>query len=261
MIENREELNSLQENQPNIYTELEPLVIPGPKITKKQRNIRRCKIFIVFCVLILWGMEYLTGLKMPHRDDSYYVQKKLTQYLEKRYGEKFVLKNLEYWYNDGVQMVGYPKDAIDEQHKFIVQGYFNKWGRMDCYDTYNMVNFIPKYEEYLKTIVGKYYDEFTLRLEMYQDRCLNDDLPADIKLEDFQKPDWKTGAGEVYISLPPGTSMENYKKLILELSDCYYKGRVYIEVEQNKKDGKPSKKCEEYCAYVYSNTYVSYDEY
>ena len=127
------------QNQQSHNTEQEVFVLKDTGIKTKKKIPVGYKILITIAVLFVAGICYLCSIvfikaynKSKSRDE-FYVQQEVLEYLKERYNEEFVVV-----YNRGmgpaynyVQLYAYPKEYKDEKHKFEIQGYYNKWGKLD----------------------------------------------------------------------------------------------------------------------------------
>lgn len=172
--------------------ELEPIVMKDVGIRPKKKISIGYIILIIIVVLIIAGILgifsifFLKGYNKSRYKDEFYVQQEALEYLEKRYDEEFIVM-----YNRGmgpaynyVQLYGYPKGYSDEKHKFEIQGYYNKWGKLDYYDSYVMVKLTDEYEAYLDKIIGEYFNEYKLYLTL-DSEWLTSNLSPNTRLEDL----------------------------------------------------------------------------
>ena len=182
-------------------TETEPFVITDTGIKPKRKISIGYKILIIIGFLIIVGIFTLCSIlfiKIYNKSkakDKFYVEQEVLKYLEERYNEEFVVM-----YNRGsgpaynyVQLYGYPKGYSDEKHKFEIQGYYNKWGKLEYYDSYVMVKLTDDYEAYIDPIIGEYFEEYKFYIE-FDSEWLTSNLPSDSKLEDL----WELRANEDY---------------------------------------------------------------
>ena len=127
--------------------------------------------------------------------DEFYLQQEVSEYLEERYNEEFIVmfnRGMSGAYNY-MQLYAYPMAYQDEMHKIEIQGYYNKWGKMDFYDDYVMIKLTEEYEAYIDPIIDEYFDEYKFYLD-FNAEWLTNNLPADTKLEDL----WELKANEDY---------------------------------------------------------------
>lgn len=190
MIQNGNQ--SMQNN--NMMEETETFVITDTGIKPKKKISIRYKILITIGFLIIVGIFTLCSIlfiKIYNKSkakDEFYVEQEVLKYLEERYNEEFVVM-----YNRGsgpaynyVQLYGYPKGYSDEKHKFEIQGYYNKWGKLEYYDSYVMVKLTDDYEAYIDPIIGAYFEEYKFYIK-FDSEWLTSNLPSDTKLEDLWK--------------------------------------------------------------------------
>lgn len=226
--------------------DLEPIVMKDVGIRPKKKISIGYIILITIAVLIIAGiffiflMFFLKVYNKSRYKDEFYVQQEAMEYLEKRYDEEFIVM-----YNRGmgpaynyVQLYGYPKGYSDEKHKFEIQGYYNKWGKLDYYDSYVMVKLTDDYEAYLDKIIGEYFNEYKLYLT-FNSEWLTNNLSPNTRLEDL----WKLGANVDY-PLPRAflylnsTEEKKYNdtvihKLSEQLQKANFRGLLSIRIYYN----------------------------
>ena len=195
------------------------------KARSKNKKVRNLFILLVMVLGALF-LFVLTNVvkfgivlhnKAKYRD-SEFVQQDIMNYLEDRYGEEFVMESYTgrgYSYNNYVQMYAYPKGREESRYKFQVQGYYNKKGEMEYFDTYVYQKLKEEYEERLDPYIAEYFDEYKYYLE-YNVEWVNSNLPADITLDEmleeggYYRP-------RLYIYIKPGIPMDQSKvKIICE---------------------------------------------
>ena len=214
--------------------QLEPFVM---KSEKKAGIGKKIGIFIliliVIFILFLIASVAIKSYNKSKCTDKFYVQQEALEYLQERYNEEFIVM-----YNRGmsgaynyVQLYAYPTTHRDEMHKIEIQGYYNKWGKLDYYDDYVMVKLTEEYETYVDGIIEQYYEEYKFFLE-FQGEWLTNNLPADTKLEDL----WELKANEDYplpalfVYMSPKEENNQYilKEFLESLKQKNYRGRVDI---------------------------------
>ncbi len=135
-----------------------------------------------------------------------------------------------------VSMEACPEGKEEPRYTFQVQGYPNKWGGLDYYDTYVMVRLNGEFEEYVGGFVGEYYDEYKLYIT-YVSEWVTNSLPVDTHLEDL----WELRANEDYplpwlvIYLPPESDESKIRDMVETLSQNHFKGSVQIAHIPNRK--------------------------
>ena len=159
-------MENQKENTPIDNTELwdlEPMRIqhtgnaPSAAFQSHKRLSIGTKLLLAFAaiagLIFLWFVS-VVFIRLHNRAkyrDSYYVQKEVREYLENRYDEKFVVmfnRGMGPAYNY-VQLFAYPQTNQDSKHKFEIQGYYNRWGKLDYFDSYVMVKLTDDYEAYI----------------------------------------------------------------------------------------------------------------
>ena len=181
--------------------EMEPVAMGtvGVKPDKKSGIGKKIGIFFLILIglLVLFFIATLM-IKSYNRSrykDEFYLQQEVKEYLEERYNEEFIVmfnRGMSGAYNY-MQLYAYPMAYQDEMHKIEIQGYYNKWGKLDYYDDYVMIKLTEEYEAYIDPIIDEYFDEYKFYLD-FNAEWLTNNLPADTRLEDL----WKLKANEDY---------------------------------------------------------------
>ena len=235
-MENKENNTSpIQEKeQVNMHTE----AYAGKKAVLKKRICIGIGIFVG--IVLIMGIIVWIGnrIRIQNNINKYknqdFVQQEMLRYLEERYGEKFVMQSFTgygYSYSNYAEMKACPEGQEDEEHTFQVQGYYNKDGAMDFYDTYVMVRLLKDYEAYLDPIIGEYFDEYKFYMTVSAEWVTNS-LPPDTTLEDL----WEMTAGVDYpiptisIYLPPKESIINFEKMVEGLSKKLFRGDIGVKL-------------------------------
>ena len=181
--------------------EMEPVVMGTVGVKPDKRASVGKKIGIFFLILIgLLVLFFIATLMIKSYNrsrykDEFYLQQEVSEYLEERYNEEFMVmfnRGMSGAYNY-VQLYAYPIAYQDEMHKIEIQGYYNEWGKMDFYDDYVMIKLTEEYEAYIDPIIDEYFDEYKFYLD-FNAEWLTNNLPADTKLEDL----WEMRANEDY---------------------------------------------------------------
>lgn len=181
--------------------EMEPMVTTNIEENQRKKGGLKKVILTIFCVIIGLAVLYLIaslGIKSYNRSrykDEFYLQQEVQEYLEERYNEEFIVmfnRGMSGAYNY-VQLYAYPIAYQDEMHKIEIQGYYNKWGKLDYYDDYVMIKLTEEYEAYIDPIIDEYFDEYKFYID-FNSEWLTNNLPADTKLEDL----WGLKANEDY---------------------------------------------------------------
>ena len=210
----------------------------GKKAVLKNRICIGIGIFVG--IVLIMGIIVWIGnrIRIQHNINKYknqdFVQQEMLRYLEERYGEKFVMQSFTgygYSYSNHAEMKACPEGQEDEEHTFQVQGYYNKDGTMDFYDTYVMVRLLKDYEAYLDPIIGEYFDEYKFYMTVSAEWVTNS-LPPDTTLEDL----WEMTAGVDYptpnllINVAPGQSvdLEKVHQVCEGLREKKLRGRISI---------------------------------
>ena len=181
--------------------EMEPVAMGtvGVKPDKKSGIGKKIGIFFLILIglLVLFFIATLM-IKSYNRSrykDEFYLQQEVQEYLQERYNEEFMVmfnRGMSGAYNY-VQLYAYPIAYQDEMHKIEIQGYYNKWGKMDFYDDYVMIKLTEEYEAYIDPIIDEYFDEYKFYMD-FNSEWMTNNLPADTKLEDL----WELRANEDY---------------------------------------------------------------
>ena len=181
--------------------EMEPVVMGNVGVKPDKRASVGKKIGIFFLILIgLLVLLFIATLMIKSYNrsrykDEFYLQQEVSEYLEERYNEEFIVmfnRGMSGAYNY-MQLYAYPMAYQDEMHKIEIQGYYNKWGKMDFYDDYVMIKLTEEYEAYIDPVIDEYFDEYKFYLD-FNAEWLTNNLPADTKLEDL----WEMKANEDY---------------------------------------------------------------
>ena len=267
-------MTNYEKERESVIGELEPMVVTNIGMKQKDKKKLKHKIIAIVCLIVLLGIAAVPLVKAYNKvrmKDSYYVQKDMLKYLEKRYGEEFKVKSYHgpgYDYQPCAEMIAYPKKE-GENYTFQVQGYYNKWNRMDYYDTYVMVKLTDEYEKYLSTIIGQYYNEYKLCLT-FNSLFITNNLPVNTELEDLLKM-YANGKGSLpnlAIFIPPEEPKENFKKLVPKLVEGNFRGSINVKHYIEKRDyiTKDEREWAEgahhgfsvYTALVYRNGHIEY---
>ncbi|MBO5087395.1 MAG: hypothetical protein J6C01_01860 [Lachnospiraceae bacterium] len=224
---------------------MEPVVINDTVSNNKGGMLKKIKmillILIGIAVLFLAACIAIKSYNHSKYQDEFYVQQEALEYMQERYNEEFIVM-----YNRGmggaynyVQLYAYPVTHRDEMHKIEIQGYYNKWGKLDFYDDYVMVRLTEEYEAYVDPIIDEYFDEYKFYID-FNAEWLRNNLSADTKLEDL----WELKAGADYplpeISLFIKLDDESMKRKLdtlvqdLSVSDIRCTGYVAF-IKENKK--------------------------
>lgn len=137
-------------------------------------------------VVVFLAIGMIKSHNRAQYKDEFYVQQEVTRYLQERYNEEFIVyyeRGMGGAYNY-VQLYAYPIAQQDDAHEIKIQGYYNKWGKMDFYDDYVMVRLTEEYEAYIDPIIDEYFDEYKFYIDFYSE-WLTNNLPTDIQLEDL----------------------------------------------------------------------------
>ena len=235
-------MTNYEKERESVIGELEPMVVTNIGMKQKDKKKLKHMIIAIVCLIVLLGIVAVPLVKAYNKvrmKDSYYVQKDMLKYLEKRYGEEFKVKSYHgpgYDYQPCAEMIAYPKKE-GENYTFQVQGYYNKWNRMDYYDTYVMVKLTDEYEKYLSSIIEQYYNEYKLHLE-FNSLFVTNNLPVDTKLEDL----WEMSANVDYplpnisLFIPPEEPKENFEKLARALQEGNFRGGLDMKHYREKGD-------------------------
>ena len=226
----------------------------GKKAVLKKRICIGIGIFVG--IVLIMGIIVWIGnrIRIQHNINKYknqeFVQSEMLRYLEGRYGEKFVMQSFTgygYSYSNYAEMKACPEGQEDEEHTFQVQGYYNKDGTMEFYDTYVMVRLLKDYEAYLDPIIGEYFDEYKFYMTVSAEWVTNS-LPPDTTLEDL----WKMSAGvdypmpKVYLCIAPMTNidLDILKEICLNMQKFGFRGKlkiwkvrkwdIYSEIAENR---------------------------
>ncbi len=212
---------------------------------QKLRGVKITKVIgIIFITVVMGFLVCIIGVnaiaqtnEKKYQDENYVIEKAL-KYLEKRYDEKFIITKYQgmgpmYGY---VSMEACPEGKEEPRYTFQVQGYPNKWGSLDYYDTYVMVRLTGEYEEYVGNIIGEYFDEYKFFIEFYSE-WITEELPLNMHLEDL----WELKANEdyplpwLYIYIPPDAEDAVIVDMVETLSKNHFKGLIQVEHIYNRK--------------------------
>ena len=143
-------------------------------------------IIVSSVVIVFLAIGMIKSHNRAQYKDEFYVQQEVTRYLQERYNEEFIVyyeRGMGGAYNY-VQLYAYPIAQQDDAHEIKIQGYYNKWGKMDFYDDYVMVRLTEEYEAYIDPIIDEYFDEYKFYIDFYSEWLMNN-LPPDTELEDL----------------------------------------------------------------------------
>lgn len=117
-----------------------------------------------------------------------FVQTQIMNYLESRYHEKFVLKNIQFYSgaiaDKFVSVDAWPEEKEDDEHNFKVIGRINANMKLEYCDTYVDLRLIKELKEYIEPYIDKYYDEYlSYDITFSHPDHYWSNLPANIKLE------------------------------------------------------------------------------
>ena len=227
--------------------EMEPVVMGNVGVKPDKRASVGKKIGIFFLILIgLLVLLFIATLMIKSYNrsrykDEFYLQQEVSEYLEERYNEEFIVmfnRGMSGAYNY-MQLYAYPMAYQDEMHKIEIQGYYNKWGKMDFYDDYVMIKLTEEYEAYIDPIIDEYFDEYKFYLD-FNAEWLTNNLPADTKLEDL----WGLKANEdyplprIYLFLKQAESDHYNEKIVNGLSEKLQEKKVrgHIEIKMYDDD-------------------------
>lgn len=179
--------------------EMEPVVKNDTASNNKGGMLKKVKmillIFMGIAALFLVACVAIKSYNHSKYQDEFYVQQQALKYMQERYNEEFIVM-----YNRGmggaynyVQLYAYPITHRDEMHKIEIQGYYNKWGKLDFYDDYVMVRLTEEYEAYVAPIIDEYFDEYKFYID-FNAEWLTNNLPTDTQLEDL----WELDANADY---------------------------------------------------------------
>ena len=223
--------------------EMEPVVMGNVGVKPDKRASVGKKIGIFFLILIgLLVLLFIATLMIKSYNrsrykDEFYLQQEVSEYLEERYNEEFIVmfnRGMSGAYNY-MQLYAYPMAYQDEMHKIEIQGYYNKWGKMDFYDDYVMIKLTEDYEAYIDPIIDEYFDEYKFYID-FNAEWMTNNLPADTQLEDL----WEMKANEDY-PLPEiclylkSSEKERYDRNISnqvasELQSKHYRGILSVRI-------------------------------
>lgn len=210
-----------------------PGVVPKKELNSKQKVVRAILsiigVIVVFRILI-WSVNTV------RYSSDVYIQQDVLRYLEKRYGEEFEIESYRgtsFAYNY-VQAYAHPVGKQDDMYKFEIQGYENKLGGLNYYDTYVMVKITKEYEDYVDTILAEYFDEYKFYMD-FSSEWITNSLPPDTKLEDL----WGLQANVDYplptilVYLPSTEKKTSFVDLGMQLSQHNFRGRIAIKSFMN----------------------------
>lgn len=162
---------------------------------KKKQN----KIIILICTVCILAGATLASVKIftfstrknEHKkqvQNEEFVQTQIMDYLENRYHEKFVLKNIRFYSetvaDKCVTVDAWPEEKEDDEHYFKVIGHINANKQLEYCDTYVDLRLIKELKEYIEPYINKYYDEYlSYDITFTHPDHYWSNLPANIKLE------------------------------------------------------------------------------
>ena len=215
---------------------MEPVVINDTVSNNKGGMLKKIKmillILIGIAVLFLAACIAIKSYNHSKYQDEFYVQQEALEYMQERYNEEFIVM-----YNRGmggaynyVQLYAYPVTHRDEMHKIEIQGYYNKWGKLDFYDDYVVVRLTEEYEAYVGEIINIYYKDYKFFVEFHGEWITNN-LTSNTELNDLWKlkPNVDYPLPVIYIYLSPREESNNKDKLnefLNTLQEKKYRGRV-----------------------------------
>lgn len=155
------------------------------KITKK--------IAIVFIAFAALGLLIFATIKLqiPRRIKLWHpseetIRKDVTEYLEERYQEEFVITNILFpSFNYASYIItAYPIGAPQQvEYKITIHGWENK-GLINYYDNYPIVRLIPELREYTSNVVGKYFPENKVYVDFYVE-WIRGNIDKDLSFDEF----------------------------------------------------------------------------
>ena len=176
------------------------------------------KIAIVFIVLIAIGLLIFATIKLqiPRRIKLWHpseetIRKDVTEYLEERYNEEFVITNILFpGFNYASYIItAYPEGAPQQvEYKITIHGWEDK-GLINYCDNYPIVKLIPELRAYTSDVVGKYFPENTVYVDFYQEWIrgnIDKDLTFDKFINDIEG-EWHS-AGWFDICIPSEKPMD-----------------------------------------------------
>ena len=172
------------------------------------------KIAIVFIVLIAIGLLVFASIKLqiPRRIKLWHpteetIRKDVTEYLEERYNEEFVITNILFpSFNYASYIItAYPVGAPQKtEYKITIHGWENK-GLINYYDSYPVVKLIPELGEYMSDVFGEYFPENKVYVDFYNE-WIRENIEKDLSLNKFlsnKESEWY-GAAWCHICIPRG---------------------------------------------------------
>lgn len=216
---------------------MEPVVINDTTPKNKGVILKKIKmmllILIGIAVLFLVACIAIKSYNHSKYQDEFYVQQEALEYMQERYNEEFIVM-----YNRGmggaynyVQLYAYPVTHRDEMHKIEIQGYYNKWGKLDFYDDYVVVRLTEEYEAYVDPIIDEYFDQYKFYID-FNAEWLTNNLPTDTQLEDL----WELDANAdyplltlfIYIAPNDDCQTGEIERLCTQLKECNVRAMVNV---------------------------------
>ncbi len=214
--------NESLRNNKNVINEEQESKTPLQKF-----QLTLLKIFLLL-IATLFGIQ-LYNYYQQNKSQS--IPEEMVVYLEERYGEEFVIESWSggNFFNRDIHAYAYPVNQYDSEYIFQVDGYRDKDGKREYYDTYVQEKIKKVCKDYIEPIIGEYFDEYKFYI-MVGSEGNNKNLPADIEIKELKesKLDEHFPMPSLHVYLPPSESQDEISTLIDTINESIYDGYIYV---------------------------------
>ncbi|MDE5965800.1 MAG: hypothetical protein K2G89_03110, partial [Lachnospiraceae bacterium] len=196
------------------------------------------------------------------------------------YGEEFELVEDSYrgtdYAHSFVSAEARPKASPDEQHTFPIQGYFNRWGGLEYFDGYVMVQLAREYEQRIDEIIDETFDDYKFFLEFYSE-WLTNSLPVGTTVDDLKnyKANVDYPLPDLGVFMRPSQlekfNQANVEEVCSRLAEMGYRGTITITCyeydthyerktreNQRRAEGSEADHWKYFVVFVYSEDNIDY---